>query len=282
MKIPIDVVKNEIEKYNYKFLCIQKIYNRNYYKVICPNNHMYYLDFSSFKNGNRCQRCYILSKREKSLEKLNIIAFQNRFKVLSSEFDNRKIKFLCPKKHIFFMRNDSFLKSKRCPKCSYNKRKEKFKNIRESLNKEGYQLLSKRYKNDRTKLKVKCPNGHIYDLIFSMFKSGFRCRECWKLSCFGCSNPNWKNGNSFIEYCPIWFDKDFKKSILERDNKKCLNPFCNKKISKLTVHHIDYDKKNCNPNNLITLCSSCNCFANKDRDWHFFWYKAILFRRYKI
>jgi len=34
----------------------------------------------------------------------------------------------------------------------------------------------------------------------------------------------------------------------------------------LTIHHIDYDKRNCDDGNLITLCHSCNPRANSNRD----------------
>lgn len=43
-----------------------------------------------------------------------------------------------------------------------------------------------------------------------------------------------------------------------------------------------YVKKNCHPNNLITLCSSCNARANFDRAWHTSWYKAIINNKYNF
>jgi 5-methylcytosine-specific restriction endonuclease McrA len=64
------------------------------------------------------------------------------------------------------------------------------------------------------------------------------------------------------------------------DKYKCLNPYCSKKSSKLHIHHIDYNKKNCHPSNLITICNSCNSMANKDRNWHQTWYQAIIKNRY--
>lgn len=33
------------------------------------------------------------------------------------------------------------------------------------------------------------------------------------------------------------------------------------------VHHIDYNKLNCNPNNLITLCKSCHMKTNFNREY---------------
>lgn len=96
----------------------------------------------------------------------------------------------------------------------------------------------------------------------------------------GCLNANWKGGISCEPYCFEWSFKEYKDFIKERDKNTCLNSCCQKVDSKLRIHHIDYNKKNCHPSNLITVCSSCNSRANKDRDWHTAWYRAILHKRY--
>jgi len=88
-------------------------------------------------------------------------------------------------------------------------------------------------------------------------------------------NPNWKGGISYEQYCPAWSDKDYKKSILEQDGYKCQNPICEKKSKNICIHHIDYNKKNCIPNNLITLCKSCNSKANYNREWWQLFYTEI-------
>ena len=85
---------------------------------------------------------------------------------------------------------------------------------------------------------------------------------------YGKLNPNWKGGNFCEPYCEQWRDKEYKESIKERDNYTCQNPFCLCDNSNLCVHHINYIKKDCKPDNLITLCKSSNSKANKDR-W--FW-----------
>lgn len=100
-----------------------------------------------------------------------------------------------------------------------------------------------------------------------------------RLKLSGENNPNWKGGIDCEPYCDIWIDQEYKHSIKKRDGYICLNPSCKKESDNLCVHHIDYNKKNCTPKNLITLCFSCNTIANYNREWHKSWYKAIIFRR---
>ncbi len=100
-----------------------------------------------------------------------------------------------------------------------------------------------------------------------------------RLMLSGDNNPNWRGGIACDPYCEQWLDVEYKESIKIRDNYKCLNPKCNKKSNNLCIHHIDYNKKNCHPKNLITLCYACNSEANYNRKWHYSWYNAIIFRR---
>ena len=85
----------------------------------------------------------------------------------------------------------------------------------------------------------------------------------------------WLGGRSFEPYSPK-FNESLKEKIKKRDDYKC--QLCGiteeehrrKDIQNrgLTIHHIDYDKKNCKESNLITLCCGCNGKVNFDRlDW---------------
>lgn len=97
----------------------------------------------------------------------------------------------------------------------------------------------------------------------------------------GDNHPNWAGGKSLEKYCAVWRDEDYKQDIRKRDDNKCLNPYCSSKNpSKLNIHHINYNKKDCHFKNLITVCHGCNTKANYDRDWHQSWYQAILHNRY--
>lgn len=75
-------------------------------------------------------------------------------------------------------------------------------------------------------------------------------------------NPNWQGGKSFEPYNIDWTNS-LRRSIRERDNYLCR--ICKNKGS--CVHHIDYNKKNCNTDNLITLCRKCHVKTNFKRDF---------------
>ena len=75
------------------------------------------------------------------------------------------------------------------------------------------------------------------------------------------------------DYHPAW--NEIRKVIYKRDGWTCqvCGVHCKGSVSKktrsiITCHHIDYDKKNNDPLNLITLCRSCHMKTNFDRlDW---------------
>ena len=76
-------------------------------------------------------------------------------------------------------------------------------------------------------------------------------------------NPSWKGGLSFEPY-GIEFNNDLKQAIKKRDNYKCKE--CNQSSKyPLEIHHINYNKKNNNSNNLITLCKVCHARTGINR-----------------
>jgi len=82
-------------------------------------------------------------------------------------------------------------------------------------------------------------------------------------------HPNWAGGISFEPHNPS-FNKALKEQIRQRDNYQCQDcGILQKDLGrKLDVHHIDYDKKNDDPMNLISLCKSCHMKTNYNKeDW---------------
>ena len=191
-----------------------------------------------------------------------------------------KLKYICKNGHKHGVRWCNWLQGQRCPSCA-GLTKPTIKYINKEFNKENYKLLSDIYNNNYTKLNYACPVGHKHSISWNNWYGGHRCPTCVIINNFGASNPAWAGGISYEPYCQVWKDKEYKEDIKIRDDYKCLNPSCvYTKLEDLVIHHIDYDKKNCKPPNLITVCRSCNNKANKDREWHTAWYQTILSKRY--
>jgi len=75
----------------------------------------------------------------------------------------------------------------------------------------------------------------------------------------GSNSPHWKGGIS-LENNPRELTLKLKQTICRRDNLTC--QICGKinkgKKRKLDTHHIDGNRKNNHPDNLITLCRFCH------------------------
>jgi len=90
----------------------------------------------------------------------------------------------------------------------------------------------------------------------------------------GKNNPNWHGGTSKEPYT-FDFDAKLKSQIRKRDGNKCqlcgmTNQEHREQYSNynLSIHHIDYDKTNNHPSNLITLCKPCHSTSNHNREYH--------------
>ena len=149
-----------------------------------------------FKNGKWCcsesqNSCSIMRKNNsKAVRTLfeEIIKYVEKegYEVLTSkeEYEDifpKKLRFRCPDGHEFKTRYGDFHDSdSRCPECYNKKRRTSFNDIIKFVEKESYKLLSKEegYKNQFSYVKVRCPEGHEYEVRWDGFKSGNRCRKC--------------------------------------------------------------------------------------------------------
>lgn len=100
-----------------------------------------------------------------------------------------------------------------------------------------------------------------------------RKKRCLVCANTGELNPVWNGGISFEPY-PIDWNEKYKRFIRQRDNYKC--QLCGvpetECMRKLCVHHIDYNKNNLNPENLVSLCVKCHAKTNTNRkDWEAVW-----------
>lgn len=85
----------------------------------------------------------------------------------------------------------------------------------------------------------------------------------------------WRGGISFEPYPTAWTN-DLKKAIRKRDGGCIL---CGRHDGRLAVHHIDYDKANLNPINLITLCINHHTKTNHNRNYWPSYLRSLLMER---
>ena len=77
-------------------------------------------------------------------------------------------------------------------------------------------------------------------------------------------------------YCDQWFDFEYREDCRKKYCEKCKINEVRKigsdgrNYTNLHLHHEDFDKKNCHPDNLITLCNSCHTkktLEGKKKKW---------------
>lgn len=93
---------------------------------------------------------------------------------------------------------------------------------------------------------------------------------------FGEKASQWRGGISCLPYTIDW-TKTLRQAIRERDRYTCQICGLKQGDKEHHIHHIDYNKKNSNSDNLITLCQSCHMKTNSCREeWiEYFKYKEV-------
>jgi len=170
------------------------------------------------------------------------------------------------------------------------------------INKKSILQISKEIMCSRHAIYDRLKKYHINIRIANKTTKQYYCIKCHKKihyitacyrnkRCISCSlkkrfenpknHPNYINGASLEKY-----GKDFtpalKDQIRFKDRYKCQLCGCPQieNLKQLDVHHIDYDKKNNNINNLISLCVICHRKTNYNREfWTNYFKKIMIIRR---
>ena len=279
-RLSIEYVKLQFEKRGWELL--SRVYLNNYTKLDykCNNGHRHSITWMDFRKGHGCYFCN-LEERKLDIEYVRR-QFENKKCILKSTGyvnSSTKLDYICPNGHEHSIKWNDFQNGHGCPICA-GLNKPEIHDIMIQFENEGCVLTSKEYVNSKTKLYYVCPSGHESSITWNDFQQGVRCPICRKENNFGENTSNWKGGISCTPYCDAWADKEYKESIKVRDGHRCQNPYCFCNCGVLSIHHIDFDKMNCSPSNLITVCNSCNSFANKDRSWHIVWYQTLMNKKY--
>lgn len=109
-----------------------------------------------------------------------------------------------------------------------------------------------RWKGGKRKLICKNCGGPFYRDICQSDRK-FCSQDCYWEYQQGKNHHRWLGGKSFEPY-GLEFNRILRQKIRERDNYTC--QLC--KNPGKQVHHVDYNKKNNESENLITLCRPCH------------------------
>jgi hypothetical protein len=169
-------VKESFEKEGYQLLTTGYKNSSQKLDFICSKGHKHFISWAHWQRGHRCNICVgqILTYDDikRSFEK-------EGYQLLTSEYKNcyQKLDFMCPKGHNYYIMWNSWQQGCRCGICSNNKALD-YANIKESFERENYQLLSFEYKNSSQKLDFICPKGHKHSITWNSWQRGQRCGLC--------------------------------------------------------------------------------------------------------
>jgi len=156
--------------------------------IECSNGHEWKVTYQKFKQGRRCPRCTGRYREYTGHIKWNIDLVKaeiekNNYQMISTEYKNSdsRIEMICDKGHEIEIRWGHFARGVRCKQCRSEEhayfQKHTDDEVDQILGDIGYKRLSE-YKNNHSKLKVKCNNGHESEMLLSNIKSGVRCKYC--------------------------------------------------------------------------------------------------------
>jgi len=213
LKYSLNDIKEYVESFRYKLLSTEYIGIMSKLKLKCPEGHIFETRYNNFKNINsRCPECK--GNRKHTLEKVKEHIESFDYKLLSTEYRNAdtKLELKCPSGHIFDIKYRSFQQGQRCMECS-GKRKHTLDEVKEYIGVYDYKVLSTEYINSYTKLKLQCPEGHIFNMMYRNFQQGVRCPEC-------CNKKGWsKPEKEIAKYVKtIYSDK-----VIENDRTQIKN-----------------------------------------------------------
>jgi len=175
----IEKVRDLFEREHYKLLSTEYKSGRYKFEYVCDRGHKGEIRLDGWLFGRRCRKCY------DDRQRLDLDFIRNEFKkegyiLLSDKHLNcrTRLKYICPLGHKGTIYWNNWKKGSRCRFCSYDKLKKNIDIIKGNLEIEGYSLLSSGYTNNKGKLELMCPNGHIYEVRWNDFSSGYRCPSC--------------------------------------------------------------------------------------------------------
>jgi hypothetical protein len=155
----------------------------------CPEGHLGKIRNSAFSRGQGCRKCGYIKNRNrirKNFEEVKQSFTDRGYELLSTEYKNATthLEYKCPKGHLGKITINHFLNGKGCRKCYDikvgDRCRKPFIQVKQAFIDSGYELISTEYKDNRTPLYYKCPEGHLGKIRLDGFLRGKGCANCSK------------------------------------------------------------------------------------------------------
>ena len=212
-KKTLDEIKQSLKNENYRYIGEEK----GKLIIKCENGHKSVVSKYSWFSGHRCKIC---SRRKISeFQKHSYEFVKSKFEnvgyfLLETNYKNAlsPVSLRCQNNHIFQMSYANFQQGNRCPYCKGTRFTQE--DIIKILEKEGYVLLSGLYKNNLSRLELKCPKNHVYSVTYNNFQAGCRCPICFQEKLH--SNAEKEIAN--------YIKSIYNGTIIENDRSQIFNP----------------------------------------------------------
>lgn len=193
MAFTYDEVKNYIEidsNSGCKLLSKEYINAHQKLKLKCKCGNIFWKTLNVFKSGNQrqCNKCAGYKEWDRELVIKYITQYPNLELLNKNDnlMHNSMLKIKCECGNVFKRTFKDFkrYKYKCCQDCMIKYRSLNIRNSYDEVKSniesiKGYKLLSKKYINYRDRLKIQCPEGHIFYMSYkNFFYEGCRCLVC--------------------------------------------------------------------------------------------------------
>jgi len=100
-------------------------------------------------------------------------------------------------------------------------RKHTYEHIKDYIEKREHKLLSVSYINSKTKLKLSCKNGHIFETKYNDFQQGHGCMLCRNKNISKMKTKTYESVKEFIEDKGYFLLSDEYKGVFDKLKIKC-------------------------------------------------------------
>ena len=207
--------------HNYFYNYDKTIYKRGSekIKIICLIHGEFEQRADAHKSGQGCPRCKIEKRKLKNVEEKfkNIHGDKYDYSLVNYVNNNTKVKIICKKHDIFQQTPHKHLMGQGCPDCKKSDISELVKKWNE-IHDNKYDYSSVNYINNKTKIKIICPEHGIFEQIPNDHR---------KHGCLLCRNESYKSTEYLDNFNHIHNNKYDYSLVNYINNKTKIKIICN-------------------------------------------------------